>query len=281
MNTSILKECSRPSCKRKVTDFKRNGRPYKNCKPCRDRVAKSRKKCYKRKYAEILKDDHKRCGNCKNQKLKSYFVHQDKRYKTLTSNCQTCRDNQNKSRQNPDTAKGACLAFFTKWRKENLICGGCNQKRNWKCIEADHKDPTTKITELSHLEYWAIHGGVPAMEKEALKCGPLCSNCHARKSKNERGTQKQKDRLEKRAIINVEKYRIGKCSNPKCDEICTAELGNECSFGFKRHKILEGACKIASLIHKPQKEFDRIWEFEKTNITMFCMNCCRTGEFFL
>ena len=61
-------------------------------------------------------------------------------------------------------------------------CGTCGATR---AVEANHVDPDgeidpnkKKVHEVFHYAWWACHGGVPELLKEAAKCEPICRMCH-------------------------------------------------------------------------------------------------------
>lgn len=67
-------------------------------------------------------------------------------------------------------------------RKEKLVkmlggcCRKCGYKKSLAALSFHHKDPSTKLFDLSHngnlLHSW------DEVVKEALKCELLCLNCH-------------------------------------------------------------------------------------------------------
>ena len=94
--------------------------------------------------------------------------------KERTARCITCRQNIIKSQRNPTTKKGACY-----WKAVELRTGNCSKcDKHTDKLQYDHRRDEEKIHEVLRYAYWAWHGGVDAMIKEANKCDPKCYDCH-------------------------------------------------------------------------------------------------------
>jgi len=73
-------------------------------------------------------------------------------------------------------------------RKEKLVkmldgcCVKCGYKKSLAALSFHHKDPSTKLFDLSHngnlMHDW------DEVVKEALKCELMCLNCHAEHDNN-------------------------------------------------------------------------------------------------
>jgi hypothetical protein len=85
--------------------------------------------------------------------------------------------------EGPNNQKAKCKTAWKELKRTTfskcIKCGGT------RAIEADHFDPegrldekNKKVEQVSTYFYWAFHGGVPALLKEADKCKPLCRMCH-------------------------------------------------------------------------------------------------------
>jgi hypothetical protein len=101
----------------------------------------------------------------------------------MTSACAHHRAIAVKSHTEGNNQKAACKAAWEELKRTTFsTCGKCAATR---AIEADHVDPkglidekNKKVHKVSGCVWWAWHGGVPELQKEAAKCAPLCSMCH-------------------------------------------------------------------------------------------------------
>jgi hypothetical protein len=170
-----------------------------------------------------------------------------------------------RTRKNPTSTTGKCKARWEEWKSNNLcvVCG----ETDTQLIEADHLHD--KVHQCSNASYWAWHGGVPALERELKKCQSLCCWCHRLKTKRERGTQKQKSKLERRAIINAEKLRRGKCL--RCPRLVTLETC--CAFDFDHRDETTKVISVSQLVYRSQAFFDKHIDSELKACDILCCNC--------
>lgn len=78
--------------------------------------------------------------------------------------------------------------------KATLKCECCNESHP-ACLEFHHRDPKTKVREISNMvkDSWAID----TIKKEIEKCAVLCANCHRKLQYEEEvhGLQTDRDSL--------------------------------------------------------------------------------------
>jgi hypothetical protein len=85
--------------------------------------------------------------------------------------------------EGPNCQVAACKAAWEELKRTTFAtCGKCGATR---AVEANHVDPkglidpkNKKVHSVSDYPWWACHGGVPALLKEAPKCEPICRMCH-------------------------------------------------------------------------------------------------------
>jgi hypothetical protein len=94
--------------------------------------------------------------------------------KARKTSCTSCREVKKKTQRNPTTIHGKCywtaIALQT---GDCSVCGKCTDK-----LEYDHRPGEEKVHAVLSTSYWACHGGVDTMIKEANKCDPKCHDCH-------------------------------------------------------------------------------------------------------
>ena len=253
----LHKSCSK--CKRP------NGTTFRKCERCRECHRKVLRKI--RNATPVCPPGQRYCTCCGHIKPEDQFKSRIARRQTLTKWCQTCRQSKKRSEINPTTATGKCRARWEEWKANNpcVVCG----ENDPRLIEADHL--RDKVKGCCENRYWACHGGVPALEKELKKCQSLCRWCHRLKSDRERGTEKQKGRLKRRAIINAEKLRRGKCL--RCPRRVTLETC--CAFDFDHRNASTKVMKLSKLVNKSQAFFDQHIESELKACDLLCCNCHR------
>ena len=228
------KRCSR--CKHP------NGTTFKSCERCLEKCRKRHKKRFNA--TPVCTPGQRYCKHCGRIKPEDQFKSRRPRRQTLTKLCQTCRQGQTRSVINPTTAKGKCKARWEEWKEKNpcVVCGETDPQ----LIEADHL--RDKVSHCSNYIYWASHGGVPALERELEKCQSLCRWCHRLKSDREQGTDTRVTKLKRRAIINAEKLRRGKCL--RCPRRVTLETC--CAFEFDHRDREAKVINLSELVRKPK-----------------------------
>ena len=240
-----------------------NGTTFRKCERCRESQRKYDRK--KSNATPVCPPGQRYCKHCGHIKPEDQFKSIVARRQTLTRNCQTCRQSKARSNVNPTSTKGKCRARWEEW-KANNPCVVCDET-DTRLIEADHL--RDKVHDCSNNRYWSCHGCVPALEKELEKCQSLCCWCHRLKSDRERGTQKQKSILKRRAIINAEKLRRGKCL--RCPRRVTLETC--CAFDFDHRDASTKVDHVSQLISKSQVFFDQHVYSEMKACDMLCCNC--------
>ena len=116
----------------------------------------------------------------------------------------------------PYSNKAKQLEYQRKWiasrRTEwfnGKVCAKCESSNN---LELDHIDQSTKITH--NIWSWSKS----RMQKELLKCQPLCSDCHSRKtSLQNRSVHKipNKETGERSIYFTGKNYRVRICNMGK------------------------------------------------------------------
>ena len=251
----LHERCS--SCKRP------NGTTFNWCERCLVNKRKYNRKKYDA--TPVCPPGQRYCKQCAHIKPEDQFKSRHPRRQTLTKLCQTCRQTQARSQINPTTTAGKCKARWEEWKATNP-CVVCDEK-DPQLIEADHL--RDKVHHCSENRYWSNHGGVPALESELTKCQSLCCWCHRLKSDRERGTLKRKSILKRRAIINAEKLRRGKCL--RCPRRVTLETC--CAFDFDHRDASTRVIHLSDLVHRSQAFFDQHIKSELKACDMLCCNC--------
>jgi hypothetical protein len=240
-----------------------NGTTFRTCERCRESIRKRHRK--RLNATPVCPPGQRYCKGCGHIKPEDQFKSRIARRQTLTKWCQTCLQRKSRSDINPTTAKGKCKARWEEWKANNpcVVCGESDPK----LIEADHL--RDKVHRCSDDRYWSCHGGVPALENELKKCQSLCCWCHRLKSDRERGTWKRKSILERRAIINAEKMRRGKCL--RCPRLVTLETC--CAFDFDHRDASTKVIKISKFVKKSKAFFDEHIQSELKACDLLCCNC--------
>jgi len=240
-----------------------NGTTFRRCERCREYQRKRDRK--KRNATPICPPGQKYCGKCGHIQPEGQFKSKYYRRQTLTTWCQTCRQIKARSQANPMTTTGKCKVRWEEWKAKNP-CVVCDET-DTKLIEADHL--RDKVHLCGDNRWWACHGGVPALERELEKCQSLCCWHHRLKSDRERGTQRQKCRLERRAIINAEKLRRGKCL--RCPRRVTLETC--CAFDFDHSDRSTKVISLSQLVYRSQAFFDKYLNSELKACDILCCDC--------
>lgn len=249
------KRCSR--CKHP------NGTTFKCCDRCREKARKRMQKIFDA--TPVCPLGQRYCKQCGRIKPEDQFKSRHPRRQTLTKSCKTCLQIKSRSDINPTSKYGMCKARWEEWKANNpcIVCG----ENDTQLIEADHL--RDKVYQCGDIAYWVSHGGVPALEKEVEKCQSLCRWCHRLKSDRERGTQKKKIRLKRRAIINAEKMRRGKCL--RCPRHVTLETC--CGFDFDHLDETTKVISVSQLVYRSQAFFDQHIDSEIKKCDLLCCNC--------
>ena len=264
--TKITKVTSAKPLHERCSTCKRpNGTTFRTCQRCRESIRKRHRK--RRNATPVCPPGQRYCKGCGHVKPEDQFKSSHCRRQKLTRRCQTCRQILARAQINPTTKYGKCRARWVEWKENNpcVVCGESDPQ----LIEADHL--RDKVHRCSHDRYWAGHGGVPALEKELKKCQSLCCWCHRLKSDRERGTLTHKCRLKRRAIINAEKMRRGKCL--RCPRRVTLETC--CAFDFDHRNASTKVIQLSQLILKSQAFFDQHIDSELKACDLLCCSCHR------
>tara|TARA_Y100000746_G_C15465713_1_gene433773 strand:- start:321 stop:1130 length:810 start_codon:yes stop_codon:yes gene_type:complete len=200
--------------------------------------------------------------------------------KVCTKLCDTCRLQKKQSRIKNTTQEGACREYWY-MLKATAKCIDCDATDG---IDFDHQ--TDKVQSLSQYNWWAFNGGIEAMKREAEKCIPRCSNCHAMQhshNKFKRATNpckalcnvwRKKD--EKYAYVNSKKLEIGYC----CECNYKVTTSNFSSFDFahkdantKLHSkdSVSNICNIGTRLSVVQPKLDELMSMCR----LLCKNCHR------
>ena len=111
------------------------------------------------------------CTKCKRCQPATQYVNNNTRTPKWTQWCQTCRDSNTKSRNNPSTLQGSIRKTYLGMKTRATRCADCGKKPH----DFHHVDPTTKIHDLSHYRKFK---SVEDLQAEHAKTIPLCKPCH-------------------------------------------------------------------------------------------------------
>ena len=256
------KVCSNRTCTR-LTEGK-----FKVCQGCRDKMNKRIRKLKEIVAKATARDGYKYCRKCFRDFPLTHFKPSHSRRKTLTAHCATCRASATKTNINKTSKTGKCRQVWLEWKKEKCeLCG--YQGDN---IEADHRaDRGPKIHICSEYIWWARHGGVPALEAELKKTRPLCTFCHRLVTQQERGVQKSKSVLKRKAYVNQIKLKIGEC------QICKRKLEKEqecCAFDFDHIDTKLKQDGISKMVLRyTLKRFFQCIDLELAKCRLICCMC--------
>jgi hypothetical protein len=263
MTKITLVTSSKPLHKSCSTCKHPNGTTFRTCERCRENNRKAVQKI--RHATPVCPPGQRYCTKCGHIKPEDQFKSSHCRRQTLTKRCQTCRQSLARTRINPTTTTGKCRARWEEWKSKNP-CVVCDET-DPQLIEADHL--RDKVHRCGDNSYWSCHGGVPALESELTKCQSLCCWCHRLKSDRERGTKKQKSVLKRRAIINAEKMRRGKCL--RCPRRVTSETC--CAFDFDHSDASTKVISVSQLVNQSQAFFDQHHKSEIKACDLLCCLC--------
>lgn len=238
------------------------------CCSCRKkRRAREKKRKQKALQKNTEKDGHRVCYHCLKEKPTKEFQSTVFRRKKLTSNCVSCRRVISVFKRRENSKLGQCKKLWEDW-KTSHCCENCGTK---ECIEADHIDRSKKIACCSHYDFWAYHGGVEALQKELLKCRPLCRFCHKLHTSKQQGRDDQVWRVKKRNYVNNIKMKIGSC------ELCDRKVENEsmcCAFDFDHLDVETKRDCISKMVgHYRLADFFECIDAEVAKCRLLCANC--------
>jgi hypothetical protein len=254
------KVCSQKTCTRLTEKFKL-------CQPCRDIAKKSQRKRKERAAKATARDGYRYCKCCSRDFPLLHFKSLHSRRKKLTKKCATCRASESKTVTKKSTTTGQCRQVWFDWKKKS--CELCGYKGD--AIEADHLGPKTHI--CSDYPWWARHGGPDALKAELSPSivRPLCRFCHRLVSQQERGVQKEKSRIKKRAYVNKIKLKIGEC------QLCKRKVKGEkecCAFDFDHIDTALKRDAIGTMVNRyPLKRFFNCISEELSKCRLICCIC--------
>ena len=209
--------------------------------------------------------------------------------------CTMCRESNKKSAQNPNTIHGKCYWTAIALRTGDCsVCGKCTNK-----LEYDHRPGEERVHAVLSTAYWAGHGGVDAMIKEANKCDPKCHDCHCdyeaegkinhdvhkRKyatleempttttaEKKAKWNRRYKD--EKQTYVNDIKMGIGGCR--KCPKRIHGR-GHCFKFEFGHWDATDYKCKVAQIVasRTTLKTAKPLLDEEIARCRLLCHDCHR------
>lgn len=210
--------------------------------------------------------------------------------KLRKSKCSTCA-----SKKKLSPKELACKTLWETAKYETCKrLGGCPNAdcpekgmASWIVLQANHKDPNTKVHQLSDYLWWSAHGGVEAMKLELEKVEFLCGCCHrllpsstAGKKRTKKFTQYEKDgdarAKEKQDYVDARKVSIGACQYEGCGRQVT--LRTTRSFDWRHRDNRTKASGVAVLVndmtkHVALKHIQPILDAEMDKCDLLCYNC--------
>ena len=215
--------------------------------------------------------------------------------KARKARCTMCREIKKKTQRNPNTIHGKCYWTAIALRTGDCsVCGKCTDK-----LEYDHRPGEEKVHKVLDAPYWAGHGGVDAMIKEANKCDPKCHDCHCdyeTEGKINHNVHKRKyatleempttttaekiakrQRVykdEKQTYVNDIKMRIGGCQE------CSKHIpGREHCFKFEfaHRDATDYKCRVSQIVHRctTLKTAKPLLDKEIAKCRLLCHDCHR------
>ena len=215
--------------------------------------------------------------------------------KARKARCTMCREIKKKTQRNPNTIHGKCYWTAIALRTGDCsVCGKCTNK-----LEYDHRPGEERVYDVLNPAYWAGHGGVDAMIKEANKCDPKCHDCHwdyEAEGKINHNVHKRKyatleempttttaekiakrQRMykdEKQTYVNDIKMRIGGCQE------CSKHIpGREHCFKFEfaHRDATDYKFKVAKIVHSctTLKTAKPLLDEEIAKCRLLCHDCHR------
>lgn len=206
------------------------------------------------------------CTNCKKEQPKSQFIHS--RTKKNCKTCSNCRCVDLKSRLKIGTRKFILNEHYQKLKLELPPCKMCGDD-NIKHKEFNHFDPKGEINPNNKKSNIVAHCmSVELMDQEAKKCECLCRKCHNKFTQSQLDSQKKSEISEDikrmgdlRTLVNQIKISIGKCQNPKCNDVF--DQTNTSFYEFDhvyRHNKTDNICSLVNRrikIEKIKQEIDK------------------------
>jgi hypothetical protein len=116
-----------------------------------------------------VKSKRKVCTKCRKLKYISQFGTRNASPDKLQYQCNPCRYIHQKLRRQDRRAA------VNEW-KEERGCDECGYNKHGAVLDYHHKDPTTKISNVSDLI--GRNGTWTQIKEEIAKCTLLCANCH-------------------------------------------------------------------------------------------------------
>ena len=160
-----------------------------------------------------------------------------------TTLCRPCADVMNKLSPAQLACKERVGAYEARGvRKARQVSQtGVSRKGGWPRGFACRPTTSiqTKVHDLSDYMWWACHGGVEAMRKEAEKCQWMCWCCHLLEKTSSAGRERSgkypsDERIrEKEAYVNARKVAIGTCQYDGCARVVTTESVRSFSLDHK------------------------------------------------
>ena len=187
----------------------------------------------------VNNNNKKICSHCKNWKGLNHFVSGKgiRDPEKLTACCQSCRDAVIKSKNNPETKRGAMKAYYEQRKRELINERGCAHT-DCPCNRYDGELPLEyfdfdhihdKLKDVSQFLWFCLKTNMTAngfdcpfkfLDAEIAKCKLLCKAHHHKVTADRRPPRKTK--LQGGAIASNEALYAnqGNCSNPDCLGLC-------------------------------------------------------------
>lgn len=220
----------------------------------------------------------KECKTCKLELTEDHFFHSGSSRKVVTKTCSTCRVKSNNYRYTGPYLSRLQTQRTTiaELRAHGCSFPGCLETRA-STLEFDHRDPATKVLEVSSRKWMHRADFDVAFPAEVAKCDVLCSMHHRvktfasvdKRSAHKVWTRPNQQRLyyrRKRFIMN---YKLSK----KGCELCNLPITTKTHRLFDLDHI-EPANKVdhvSALWSKPMEII--VAELSKTRL--LCVNCHR------
>lgn len=124
----------------------------------------------------------KQCSVCNKSKPVESFSWKIQKKNIRQHHCKACQRKYNSTHysSNHDRYLGKALARnldnkkFIYDLKDNKPCADCKVVHRYFALDYDHRDPKTKIADISQMYAW----GREALLREIAKCDLVCATCH-------------------------------------------------------------------------------------------------------